>query len=142
MNEHDIALNCACFNLRKAARALTRSYSEVLKPTGLKGTQFSILVAVSLGDGALPIARLAEMLGLERTTLTRNLRPLEKQGLVEILPEGYRRARGLVLTEKGRRVLDEAIPLWKKAQAETVSRIGAERWQAMRQELDVLTADG
>ena len=129
---------CACFNLRAAARALTRAYDKALRPVGLKVTQFTILVAVSRVDEAVPIGTLAKTLSMDRTTLTRNLRPLERQGLVKILPEGYRRARGMVLTGKGRKVLERAIPLWRQAQAATVNRIGDDRWTAFRQEMAVL----
>ncbi len=129
---------CACFNLRAAARALTRAYEKALRPVGLKATQFTILVAISKVDLAVPIGTLAKTLSMDRTTLTRNLRPLEKQGLLEILPEGYRRARGMVLTGKGRKVLERAIPLWREVQTATVNRIGDDRWKAFRQEMTTL----
>ncbi len=131
----DDVQGCACFNLRAAARALTRAYDEALRPVGLKATQFTILVAISQVDEAVPIGTLAKALSMDRTTLTRNLRPLEKQGLVEILPEGYRRARGMVLTGKGRKVLETAFPLWRQAQKATVGRIGGDRWAAFRGEM-------
>ncbi len=133
---------CACFNLRAAARALTRAYEKALRPVGLKATQFTILAAISQVDSAVPIGTLAKTLSMDRTTLTRNLRPLEKQGFVEILPEGYRRARGMVLTGKGRKVLEKAIPLWRRAQTATVNRIGNDRWTAFRQEMAVLVGPG
>ncbi len=134
----DNVQGCACFNLRAAARTLTRAYEKALRPVGLKATQFTILVAISRVDLAVPIGTLAKALSMDRTTLTRNLRPLEKQGLLEILPEGYRRARGMVLTGKGRKVLERAIPLWREAQATTVNRIGDDRWTAFRQEMATL----
>ena len=117
---------------------MTRAYEKALRPVGLKATQFTILVAISRVDLAVPIGTLAKALSMDRTTLTRNLRPLEKQGLLEILPEGYRRARGMVLTRKGRKVLERAIPLWREVQTATVNRIGDDRWTAFRQEMATL----
>lgn len=138
----DGAQDCACFNLRAAARTLSRAYDEALRPVGLKATQFTILAAISRVDEAVPIGTLAKTLSMDRTTLTRNLQPLEKQGLVEILPEGYRRARGMVLTGKGRKVLETAVPLWRRAQETTVGRIGDGRWTAFRQEMAALVGPG
>ncbi len=126
---------CVCLNLRAAARAMTRAYDKALRPVGLKVTQFTILAAIHRVGSAVPIGSLAKTLSMDRTTLTRNLRPLEKLGLVDILPEGYRRARGMVLTEQGREVLEQAIPLWRQAQTTTVNRIGDDRWAALRGEL-------
>ncbi|RMF11474.1 MAG: MarR family transcriptional regulator [Alphaproteobacteria bacterium] len=132
------AQDCVCFNLRAAARALTRAYDEALRPVGLKATQFTILAAINRLDEGVPIGTLAKSLSMDRTTLTRNLRPLEKQGLVEVLPEGYRRARGMVLTGKGRKLLETAFPLWRQAQKATVERIGDGRWRVFRREMATL----
>ena len=89
MNEHMHQLNeaqlaeieetCACLNVRKAARAVTQLYDEVLQPTGLRSTQFNLLVAVALA-GEAPVTRLAEALVMDRTTLARNLKPCVRQG--------------------------------------------------------------
>lgn len=133
---------CACFNLRAAARALTRAYDEALRPVGLKATQFTILAAISRVGEAVPIGTLAKRLSMDRTTLSRNLRPLEKQGLVEVLPEGYRRARGMALTGKGRKLLESAVPHWRQVQEAAVGRIGDGRWAALRQEMATLTGMG
>ncbi|WP_419903365.1 MarR family winged helix-turn-helix transcriptional regulator [Kiloniella sp.] len=130
--------DCACFNIRAAARTLTRAYDDALKPVGLKVTQFTILAAINKIDEAVPIGTLAKALSMDRTTLTRNLGPLEKQGLVEVLPEGYRRSRGMVLTEKGRKTLEAAAPLWRRAQETTVGRIGSERWTSLQQDMVAL----
>src|SRR5215472_7862470 len=99
--EQEIVANCACLKVRMAARAVTRAYDSALRPIGLRATQLSILVAVAI-DGAISIAALAEFLGMDRTTLTRNLRPLQKQGLIAIGPEGWRRSRVLEITTKGK----------------------------------------
>ncbi len=79
----EIAETCACLNVRKAARAVTQLYDEVLQPSGLRATQFNLLVAIALA-GEAPVTRLADALVMDRTTLTRNLKPLESQGLITI----------------------------------------------------------
>src|SRR5262249_56731323 len=85
--EQDLLRSCACHKVRMAARAVTRSYDEILRPTGLRATQVALLVAVATGE-ASSIAALAQVLGMDRSTLTRNLGPLESEGLVAIGAEG------------------------------------------------------
>lgn len=129
------AEECACFKLRKAARAITRLYEHFLQPCGLKATQFSLVVTLSR-TGPITVARLADRMELERTTLTRNLRPLETRSLLEIVPGEDRRTRVVVLTTAGRQLLSKALPLWRAAQAEMVSRLGQPRWNDLRELLD------
>jgi DNA-binding MarR family transcriptional regulator len=135
-----IGRECVMFNLRKAARGISRRYEEALRPVDLKPGQFSILAALlDAGDG-LPIGRVAEVLGMDRTTLNRNLRPLERRGVVESAPDPEdRRSRKLRITDAGRQLMDEAIPLWRQAQAESFRRIDEARWPALRAELSALT---
>ena len=106
--EREVVETCVCHKVRMAARAVTRAYDEALRPTGLRSTQFSVLVAVGL-DGAISITALAKFMGMDRTTLTRNLRPLYDEGLVAVGPEGWRRSRNLEITSKGRARLKEAV---------------------------------
>lgn len=120
-----VASSCACLRVRKAARSITRSYDAALRPVGLRITQFTIMAALSY-HGPTSITDLADSLGLERTTLTRNIRPLEQKGWLTISPEGYRRARTLELTGDGQRKLDEAIPLWEKAQQGMEDKLGSD----------------
>jgi DNA-binding MarR family transcriptional regulator len=115
----EVADGCACKHLRGAARALTRRYDEALRPSGLRITQFTLLVAVAIGE-PLPITRLADALGLDRTTLARDLRPLTDRGLVEIRTGDDRRTRVVRLTGQGRDALARAYPLWQSAQARIV----------------------
>ena len=110
-----IATNCACFNVRKAARAVTQLYDSILKPAGLRGTQFTLLIALSR-RGKVGISQLADALVMERTTLTRNLKPLEKQGLVVVAVGTDRRTRAVMITPEGRKILKEATPYWEQAQ--------------------------
>ena len=113
----DAARNCACFNLRKAARAVTQLYEAALAPSGIHATQFSVLTALALVDSA-PLSRVADGLVMDRTTLTRNLRPLVRRGWVRIeAGDEDRRERYLSLTRSGRAALDRALPLWQQAQA-------------------------
>jgi DNA-binding MarR family transcriptional regulator len=123
----EVAANCACFNLRKAARAVTQLYDAALAPSGVRATQLSVLVALSLAERA-PLSRVAEALVMDRTTLTRNLRPLQRRGWVRIEPGEDRRERTLCLTEDGRAALAAAMPHWQRAQARVLAEIGAARW--------------
>jgi DNA-binding MarR family transcriptional regulator len=123
-----VASECTAHGLRKAARALSRLYDEAMAPAGLRGTQFNLLVALSLAPGA-PVAKVADELGLDRTTLTRNLGPLERDGLVESVPDEDKRVRRLRLTERGRDVLADALPRWERAQQRVVAALGKNRWR-------------
>src|SRR2546426_5612305 len=137
----EIEATCACSNVRKAARAVTQLYDEVLQPTGLRSTQFNLLVAVALA-GEAPVTRLAEALVMDRTTLARNLKPLESQGLLTI-DAGTDRRRHLVrLTERGRQALATALPYWEQAQKQGVRGLGQEQWQALVAELKVSVTRG
>ncbi|HEX2116964.1 MAG TPA: MarR family winged helix-turn-helix transcriptional regulator [Alphaproteobacteria bacterium] len=133
------AQDCACFNLRKAARAITQMYDAAIEPSGMRATQFSVLQVISLSDGA-PMMRVAQRLGMDRTTLTRNLAPLERLGWVRSEPGPDRRERTLALTRSGRSALERAKPFWQAAQERIIGKIGAAQWQALRSGLDALVA--
>jgi len=130
---------CACFNVRKTARVITQLYDEVLRPTGLRVTQFSLLMATK-GLGPVAVTRLAKMGVMDRTTLTRNLRPLEKQGFIRIAAGEDRRERQVTLTPRGQQALAKAFPLWEKAQARVAEGFGPERLQRLYTELADLRA--
>jgi DNA-binding MarR family transcriptional regulator len=131
-----VSTECTASQLRRAARAISRVHDHHLAPSGLRGTQFNLLVALSL-FGQVSLVRLADRLGIERTTLTRNLRPLEREGLVTSSPGKDQRVRLLRLTHDGQRALERAMPLWEEAQKRVVSGLGARRWQTL---LDGLSA--
>lgn len=120
-----------------AARAVTRAYDEALRPTGLRATQLSVLVAVS-AQGAMSIAALADFLGMDRTTLTRNIRPLEEGGLIAVGLEGWRRSRTLEITKKGRLQMREALPLWEGVQGVLRRKLGERNWSFVHAGLDQL----
>ena len=136
-SEQDLLRSCACHKVRMAARAVTRSYDEMLRPTGLRATQVALLVAVASGE-ASSIAALAQVLGMDRSTLTRNLGPLESEGLVAIGAEGWRRSRSLEITRKGQARLRAALPLWQKAQDHLKGRLGERAWSAAHASMDSL----
>jgi DNA-binding MarR family transcriptional regulator len=134
--EREIIESCTCHKVRMAARAVTRAYDEALRPVDLRATQLAVLVAVG-AEGTMSITALAAFLGMDRTTLTRNLKPLEKDGLVAVGNEGWRRSRALEITKKGRARLREALPLWQRAQ-ERLSRKLGDDWSGVRHSLDRL----
>jgi DNA-binding MarR family transcriptional regulator len=122
----EIAAGCACATLRKASRAVTQLYDEALRPSGLRATQLPLLVAAQL-LGGVAVTRLARELGLDRTTLTRNLRPLVRRNLLQVQAGRDGRTHVVALTADGRRALSRAIPLWERAQAKMAARLGAGR---------------
>ena len=121
---------CACFNLRKAGRAVTQSYDRALQTVELRVTQFSIL-AVLRRLGASTISRLAEGLVMDRTTLTRDLKPLERRGYIKVEPGEDRRTRTVTLTKRGRQALARAIPIWEEVQARMVEGLGEKRFHSL-----------
>src|SRR5262245_53691714 len=135
----EVASHCVCFSLRKAARAATQVYDKALEPTGLRVTQFSLMVALSLSE-ELTLSQVAERLVMDRTTLTRNVAPLERDGLVTSERGPDRRERYLRLTAAGRRALARALPPWRRAQAQVVAGIGHGAWRALRGGLEEFTA--
>ena len=132
-----VAASCAAINLRRASRALSQMYSTVLAPCGLQVSQFALLVACAV-SGDTPVTALAETLAMDRTTLARNLKPLEREGLVRVVvgdDRGDRRVRVVQLTERGREALSRAIPLWEEAQAQVVESFGLEQLSRVLQDV-------
>lgn len=132
---------CICFSLRKSARAVSQLYDEALRPSGLRATQFSLLVATRM-LAPVTIGRLAEALVMDRTTLTRNLRPLEKNGLIRALQGKDRRERELTLTSTGQDVLSKALPSWKAAQEQLTEELGFERVSRLLRDLGATVEAG
>ncbi len=121
---------CTCFNLRKATRVVTQLFDDRMRSSGLRATQLALLVhAHAMGPVAL--TKLAEAMVTDRTTLARNLEPLEKNGLIEVGGGEDRRTRIVGITEKGRKKLAEAFPIWKKAQDEIKEMMGQDKWSSM-----------
>ena len=122
--------DCACLNLRGAARAVTQMYDEILKPSGLKSTQFSVLATVAT-KGPASMTAIARSLVMDRTTLTRNLKPLLDRRLAKVGKSEDRRQRTIAITAGGKAALAKALPLWKRANDQIISGIGYARWRGM-----------
>ena len=117
-------LDCTCFRIRGAARRVSQIYSKHLASTGLKISQFSLLGFVT-AQGPVSIGRLSDLLATDRTTLTRNLGPLLKEGLIERTQSGDKRRHELVATAAGRALFKRALPLWAAAEQEVREAMGA-----------------
>jgi DNA-binding MarR family transcriptional regulator len=131
---------CACNQLRRSARGITQVYDAGMGSEGLKITQMPILVGLGAG-GSMPIGTLAEVLGLDRTTLTRNLRVLEQRGLVQTAPrDDDARVRMVSMTPQGAEQLSDALARWEPVQTRVEEQFGAERLRALYEELDALSA--
>ena len=122
--------------VRRTARVVGNYYDMHLKSAGLKGTQFTLLNAIFLNP-SITITQLADLLLLNRTTLNRNLKPLERQGLVRTSSGKDQRTRVLNLTQEGRNILQSALPLWLEAQSGVVETLGI-RIQRLTEDLSQL----
>ena len=131
--------NCLCFNLRKATRALTQTYDAALKPAGITAPQFTLLTAVKR-QGPVPLSDLAAALGMDRTTLTRNLKPLQRDGLVASADGDDRRVRLLTLTAAGRTRLGYAEPLWRAVQLKVAGTFGHKPADTLLTELNRISS--
>lgn len=131
---------CAALNFRRTARAITRLYDLALAPSGIRTTQMAILTAIAKFQ-PVPISRIGEILILDQTTLTRNLRLLERQGLLEVSRRSARRQRFVTLTDSGVKTLALAVPLWRAVQAKFLSEMGKDNWSVLRNELERLARD-
>jgi DNA-binding MarR family transcriptional regulator len=110
--------HCMCLHVQRAARALARRFDEALKPVGLTNQQFSLLMSLNRPEPPR-MKEVALLLALDRTTLTANLKPLERRGLVAVSPDaGDKRSRRLALTGDGRALLSEALPHWVRTERE------------------------
>jgi DNA-binding MarR family transcriptional regulator len=115
--------HCLCMHVRRAARAVARRYDEALRPVALTNGQFSLLMSLNRPQPA-SMTDVAALLAMDRTTLTANLKPLERRGLVAVSAGPVdKRSRRLALTDAGRNVLREAMPIWRRAQAENESLV-------------------
>lgn len=127
-------LRCTCFNLRKAARAVTQMYDEFLRPSGVRATQFSLLMLIR-GLGPIRLTELAEKAVMDRTTLKRNLELLQREGLVRVAPGDDARVREVSLTAAAEKRLGVALPLWRRAQAHITQELGEARSDRLLRDL-------
>jgi len=125
-----VPATCMGLHVRRASRIMTHRYDAVFRPIGLEPTQFTLLVAIYLFE-SVPITRLAQELFTDQTTLTRNIKLLEKRGWVAIHPGDDRRIKLASLTVEGQAVLERALPLWEQAQSELRQHFGEQNWQTL-----------
>jgi DNA-binding MarR family transcriptional regulator len=125
-----VAQQCVCANVRRAARAITNLYDDFLQPSGLLVTQF-LLLGTLAAQPSIALTPLADKLGMDPTTLARNLKPLERDGLVQIANGTDRRTRIVKITTRGQTILAKAIPLWEQAQTWVIGKVGKDRVQLL-----------
>ncbi len=125
---------CVCNTLRMATRVVTQLYDDVLRPSGLRVTQFSMLAAIAR-LGLANLRQLEEALAIDQTTLTRSLGLLERDGLTERAAHPDRRIKAMRLTARGRAVLRTARPLWSRAQEMVLRELGSKGWADARRRL-------
>lgn len=130
---------CLCLHLQRAARNIARTFDMALRPVGLTNGQFSLLMSLNRPEPPL-IGDVADLLAMDRTSLTAMLKPLSRRGLVEIAPdEADRRGRRLTITAEGRALLAHAMPIWTKTHAVIEARLPQETSaEALRAELRAL----
>jgi DNA-binding MarR family transcriptional regulator len=132
-------LPCLCASLRRASRALTQLYDEAVRPLGLRGTQFTVLQALSIA-GEVTQGRLGEILAIDSTTLTRTLAVMRNRRWIETRRGRDGRERLLKLSKTGWEQLDRASPAWQGVQDRLRSEVGDERWAEMFRQTSEITS--
>lgn len=130
---------CLCLHVQRAARGLARRFDDALRPAQLTNGQFSLLMSLNRSDppGMAPVA---DLLGMDRTTLTAALKPLERRGLLKITPDpSDRRSRLLHLTPRGKTLLARAVPLWERTSKQVEGLLGDSNPDRLRQSLRSLS---
>lgn len=136
---HEVRDRCLCLHLQRAARAIGRRFDEALKPVGLSHGQYSLLVSLNRPE-APRISDVARLLAMDRTTLTANLKPLKRRGLLAIVADtSDQRVRRLVLTDAGRDVLIRAVEIWRNTHKEVDALVPLGRPEKLRGDLLALT---
>jgi DNA-binding MarR family transcriptional regulator len=128
---------CASLNFRRTSRIVTRMYDTAMQESGVRSTQFAILVGIAKLQ-PVDMGTLAKVLMLDSSTLTRSLRLLQKEGMIEISKRAAMRRRFLKLTRPGEKALQRSLPLWRAAHARFVATVGAEYWLKLRNELETI----
>jgi DNA-binding MarR family transcriptional regulator len=133
----DINRQCCCFNMRKVTRAVTQYYDRFLEPAGIRATQFTLLAALFSTKGKT-LTEIADSLVMDRTTLTRNLKPLEKMGLISIVQTLDKRSKAYILTPEGEQIVERCVPLWQHAQDSVVNGLTTETYHNLVNKLTSL----
>lgn len=135
---HHVRDHCLCLATQRAARALARRFDEALRPVGITSGQFSLLMSLNRPDPP-SIGSVATLLAMDRTTLTANLKPLERRGLVSLdVDPADRRSRLLALTAEGRALVAKAVPIWRRTHAVVDEELGAVDGRQLRAALGAL----
>ena len=130
---------CLCLHLQRAARAVARRFDAALRPLNLTSGQFSLLMSLNRGE-APSIGSVSALLAMDRTTLTANLKPLERRGLVNVsIDDADKRARRLKLTPAGRALLVAAVPIWRQTHAEVEDLLPRANDEELRVDLRALS---
>lgn len=129
--------NCVCFNLRWVARSITQFFDAEMRLHGIRPTQITILQSLSARKN-WSMADLSEWLGMDRTTLLRNLRPLQRDGLINTAGGGRGSRVDLSITEEGLQKIKESMPAWKIAQSAAVKTLGEKRWSEILSDLETV----
>jgi DNA-binding MarR family transcriptional regulator len=127
--------NCVCFNLRWVTRVMTRFFDAEMRRHGIRPTQGTILLALNAKE-SWSMAELSDWLGMDRTTLVRNLRPLQRDGLAKAFGGGRGGRVELSITAKGRKKIKESKPAWRSAQSAAVKTLGEQRWSTILSDLE------
>ena len=127
---------CICFNLRKASRVMTQVYDEAIRSTGYRVTQFMLIGATAKLE-PITVTDLAETVCMDRTTLTRNLKPLEKQGVLKVTVGEDRRERVVVITDKGRKLMAKAMPIIERTARKVHEIVGEDRIERLLKDLNL-----
>jgi len=131
--------NCLCLHLQRAARAVARRFDQAFRPLDLTNGQFSLIMALNRLD-APSIGYVSTLLAMDRTTLTANLKPLERRGLVRVRVDDVdRRTRRLILTPAGRALLSAAMPIWRETHAAVEGLVGMSDSDRLRADLRALS---
>ncbi len=131
--------SCLCLHLQRAARALARRYDEALRPFALTNGQFSLLMSLNRPEPP-SMGSVAALLAMDRTTLTANLKPLERRGLVQVMVDAAdKRSRLMSLTPAGRVLLTACLPAWESTQAQLEERLGESGADRIRADLRALS---
>jgi DNA-binding MarR family transcriptional regulator len=136
---HRVRDSCLCLHAQRAARALARRFDEALRPVGLTSGQFSLLMSLNRAEPPT-MGQVSALLAMDRTTLTANLKPLERRELVSLTVDAAdRRARRMRLTPAGRKVLAAAVPIWEATHAETEQLLDGSSPDRLRADLRALS---
>jgi DNA-binding MarR family transcriptional regulator len=127
--------NCVCFNLRRVTRKVTQFFDAEMRHHGIRPTQGTLLRAL-VAKEKWSMAELSDWLGMDRTTLVRNLRPLQRDRLVEAAGGGRGGRVELSITSKGRKKIHECLPAWRSAQSAAVKTLGQQRWSSILSDLE------